>query len=167
MNVLMQVLSFHWFFLNYIFTTDKVEQRVLTPDIVSTFWLDNHWQMIPQKQYTVGSRLGVLSDPRSYVCRRRWLGGGRILAHRPRSSIPLYCSDTSDIHRCCDRNYPQHGCQCGHYIGRACRVAAHQRPLQGHHKIPPDRRHSEDLRGKTDTVWSFCWDFIISNLRIF
>lgn len=98
------------------------------------------------------SALRTLRSCCSYVCRRRRLGCGRNVADTPRSSGPSCCLRTSDIRRCCDRSFPPRWRQCVRYTDRVCRVAAPRRPLQGRHKNPPDRRHSESLERERDLV---------------
>lgn len=108
------------------------------------FWVVNRWTDCWPECHSVRTERG------SYVCRRLTLGCGRNLPRRPHSSAPACCSHTSDIRRCCDRSFPPRWRQCGRYICRACRIGAHRRPLQGLHRNPPDRRHSEDLRTQYD-----------------
>ena len=96
----------------------------------------------------------------SYVCRRLRRFRGRNLADTPRSSAPLCCSDTWDILRCGGRSFPPRWGQCGHYSGRAGRAAARRHFLMGFHGNPPDTRHSEDLKGQTDT-WLSDYDMIL------
>lgn len=90
-----------------------------------------------------------------HLCRRLWFGCGRNLSHSPHSFVPSCYSHTSDIHHCGDHSFSPHGRRCGRYTGRVCRAAARRPLLQGHHRNPPDRCHSENLEGDKD-MFLYC-----------